>query len=145
FERIGGKEADATLKGSRYVPITAALLVGTAPLYWFTAVRPLSDMPGLAAAVAVQGLILSAAGTAGLAIAAFLAAFAAGLRSRLSSSCWRQSVPFDSTEPAGLRSQRSLSPSAHTLCSICCFRNRSPRDTRCRSWCHSRFSPRMGC
>ena len=64
-------------------PLIAALLVGTAPLYWFTAVRPLSDMPGLAAAVAVQGLILSAAGTAGLAIAAFLAAFAAGLRSQV--------------------------------------------------------------
>src|SRR5207302_7864257 len=44
---------------------------------------PLSDMPGLAAALGTQALILSASTTAGLSTAAFLAAFAAGLRSQV--------------------------------------------------------------
>lgn len=38
----------------------ATLLAISAPLYWFTASRPLSDAAGLAAAVAVQALIVSA-------------------------------------------------------------------------------------
>ena len=32
----------------------------TTPLYWFTAVRPLSDSSGLAAALAVQAMTLAA-------------------------------------------------------------------------------------
>jgi hypothetical protein len=63
--------------------IMAALLTMTAPLYWFTAARPLSDMPGLAAALAVQALTLTVTTDAGLAAASFLAAFAAGLRSQV--------------------------------------------------------------
>jgi hypothetical protein len=58
-----------------------------APLYWFTALRPLSDMTGLAAAVAAQALVLSAlthpsGGNARtrLVAGAFVAALAAGIR-----------------------------------------------------------------
>jgi hypothetical protein len=84
FDRFGATDTTgATLKGSRYIALAAALLVGTAPLFWFTAARPLSDMPGLAAALAVQALILGATTRRGWIVAAFLAGFAAGLRSQV--------------------------------------------------------------
>lgn len=65
-----------------------AWLAGTAiavatPLYWFSANRPLSDTTGLAAAIAVQALILSAATPRALIAAAFLGAVAVGLRSQV--------------------------------------------------------------
>src|SRR5438093_8436611 len=49
----------------------ATTLAATAPLYWFSAARPLSDAMGLAAAVAVQGLALSASIPHALVVAAF--------------------------------------------------------------------------
>ncbi|HXI28735.1 MAG TPA: hypothetical protein VNG89_09935, partial [Vicinamibacterales bacterium] len=55
----------------------------TAPLYWFTAVRPLSDMAGLAAALAVQALTLSARTPVTFVAAAFAAGVASGLRSQV--------------------------------------------------------------
>jgi len=55
----------------------------TSPLYWFTAARPLSDMPGLAAALAVQALTLGATTTRGLWVAAFSAGLATGIRSQV--------------------------------------------------------------
>jgi hypothetical protein len=61
----------------------AVLLVAACPLYWVTAARPLSDALGLAAALAVQGLTLSASSSGGLVIAAALAGFVAGLRSQI--------------------------------------------------------------
>src|SRR5262249_49092505 len=39
-------------------PLVAATLVITSPLYWFLSARPLSDVMGLAAAVAVQAMTL---------------------------------------------------------------------------------------
>ncbi|PYQ97765.1 MAG: hypothetical protein DMF97_13535, partial [Acidobacteria bacterium] len=56
----------------------ATTLAATAPLYWFSAARPLSDAMGLAAALAVQGLALSASIPA-----AFCAGLAAGIRSQV--------------------------------------------------------------
>ena len=53
--------------------MAAAVLAMTTPLYWFTAVRPLSDTAGVAAAIAVQALTLGANSTATLAVAAFCA------------------------------------------------------------------------
>ena len=64
-------------------PLVATALAMTAPMYWFTAARPLSDMAGLAAAIAVQVLILRANTPRQLCVAAFLAAFVVGLRSQL--------------------------------------------------------------
>ena len=55
----------------------------TAPLYWFTAARPLSDVAGLAAALAVQAMTLGARSAGALAAAAFCAGLAAGLRSQV--------------------------------------------------------------
>lgn len=64
-------------------PTLAVVLAITAPLYWFTTNRPLSDMTGLAAALAVQALILRAETTRDFVIASFCAAFAVGLRSQV--------------------------------------------------------------
>jgi hypothetical protein len=63
---------------------TAAVGVAmTAPLYWFTAARPLSDVAGLAAALAVQAMTLGATSIRALAVAGFCAGLAAGLRSQV--------------------------------------------------------------
>src|SRR5439155_22415452 len=67
----------------RGLPFMATLVASTCPLYWFTAARPLSDMPGLAAALGVQALALGARSTTVLAAAGFLAALAAGIRSQV--------------------------------------------------------------
>ena len=64
-------------------PIAATILAITSPLYWLTAARPLSDMPGLAAAIAVQALTLSVTTVRGLVAAALCAGLAAGLRSQV--------------------------------------------------------------
>jgi hypothetical protein len=60
----------------------ATALASTAPLYWFSAARPLSDALGLAAALAVQGLALSAS-TPQVVVAAFCAGLGAGIRSQV--------------------------------------------------------------
>ena len=77
FRRID--EPDTPLRW-RVAPVAVAM---TAPLYWFTAVRPLSDSSGLAAALALQALTLGAGSARGLAAAAFGAGLAAGLRSQV--------------------------------------------------------------
>jgi hypothetical protein len=73
FRRLGAG-------GSSWVPVALAL---TAPLYWFTAARPLSDMPGLAAALAVQALTLGASTGRTLSVAAFCAGVGTGIRSQV--------------------------------------------------------------
>jgi hypothetical protein len=64
----------------------ATVVTACAPLYWFTALRPLSDMTGLAFAVAAQALlaavILGRAPAAALIGGAFLSALAIGVRSQ---------------------------------------------------------------
>ena len=62
--------------------VAAMLVTVTSPLYWFTAVRPLSDMPGLAAATAVQAFTLSSTGPRQILVASVLAGLACGLRSQ---------------------------------------------------------------
>jgi hypothetical protein len=61
--------------------LAATVMTATAPLYWFTASRPLSDLSGLAAAIGVQALAL--AGPASLPAAALLAGLASGIRSQV--------------------------------------------------------------
>ena len=63
--------------------LAAISVAMTTPLYWFTAVRPLSDSSGLAAALAVQAMTIAATSARGLAIAGFCAGLAAGLRSQV--------------------------------------------------------------
>lgn len=64
-------------------PVAATALAVTSPLYWMTAARPLSDTAGLAAAVGVQALTLASTDVRGLAMAAFCAGLAAGIRSQV--------------------------------------------------------------
>jgi hypothetical protein len=71
--------ADASLAW----PLAATGVAMTAPLYWFTAARPLSDVSGLAAALAVQAMTLGAGSARSLALASFAAGAATGLRSQV--------------------------------------------------------------
>jgi hypothetical protein len=63
--------------------LCAAILTVSAPLYWLTAARPLSDATGLAAAMAIQALTLAATGIGALIASSFLAAVAVGIRSQV--------------------------------------------------------------
>lgn len=67
----------------RHSSLFAAVLAVACPLFWFTATRPLSDMTGLAASLWVQVLTLTAASSGALAMAAFTAGLAAGIRSQV--------------------------------------------------------------
>lgn len=80
FERLGG---------DRWRAASAAVITAAAPLFWFTASRPLSDMTGLAASFVALALIAAALAprsggrSAALLIAgAFVAGLAAGVRSQ---------------------------------------------------------------
>src|SRR5262249_41631836 len=78
FRRLDDGRPHARL----WTPAATAVAV-TSPIYWFTAARPLSDMSGLAAALAVQAVTLGAATTRALAAAGCLAGLATGLRSQV--------------------------------------------------------------
>jgi hypothetical protein len=64
----------------------ATLITVSSPLFWFTALRPLSDTTGLAAAILAQALIVTAimrpAAATALAGGAFVAGLAIGVRSQ---------------------------------------------------------------
>lgn len=70
-------------KNDRFVTWTGTVLVATCPLFWLSAARPLSDMAGLAAALAVQCLILRSHDARSIGVAAALAAAATGIRSQV--------------------------------------------------------------
>ena len=70
-------------RGSIAWPTAATALAVTSPLYWLTAARPLSDSAGLTAAIAVQALTLRIRTPRTLALAAFCAAVATGIRSQV--------------------------------------------------------------
>jgi hypothetical protein len=61
----------------------ATALATAAPLYWFAAVRPLSDAMGLTAALAIQAGALAAPASLTFVAAAFGAGLAAGIRSQV--------------------------------------------------------------
>jgi hypothetical protein len=88
------------LEGSARRAAAAMLLTLASPLYWFTSARPLSDLPGLAMALAAQAILAAAfvrqynlkAGAEDksllvasgqlIVLGAFVAGFAAGMRSQ---------------------------------------------------------------
>jgi len=70
------------LEERRAVAIWATVLAGLSPLYWFTALRPLSDMAGLAAALWVLALLSGTPSRRSLLLASLLAGVAAGVRSQ---------------------------------------------------------------
>jgi hypothetical protein len=81
-----------------WTPAAALAFSATAPLFWVTAARPLSDMAGLAVAIAAQVLTLRASTVNGLGAAALMAGAAVGVRSQvvwltvpmLVVACWRR-------------------------------------------------------
>lgn len=85
---IAGRGLQALPVGLQPSPVAwwATVVAVTSPLFWFTALRPLSDTTGLAAAIAAQALIASAiAGTGSLRAltwGGFVAGLAIGVRSQ---------------------------------------------------------------
>ncbi len=78
-----GVMAIAVLYRRLHEGLAGVALAVTAPLYWFTANRPLSDMSGLAPSIAIQAMILAASTPRRLAWAAFCAGVAVGFRSQV--------------------------------------------------------------
>ncbi|HXW07985.1 MAG TPA: DUF2723 domain-containing protein [Vicinamibacterales bacterium] len=83
FRALSGRDLEAAV---------GALLVGSNPLVWFTAARPLSDVAGLAAAFAALAALAvavaaparrSGSGGALLVLGAFVAGLAVGVRSQM--------------------------------------------------------------
>jgi hypothetical protein len=75
----------ADCSGHRVVatPFWATLLLATAPLFWVSGLRPMSDMPGLAAALVAQALMLRGdVHRRRLVEGALVAGLAAGIRSQ---------------------------------------------------------------
>jgi hypothetical protein len=66
-----------------WTALGGAALAVSAPLYWMSASRPLTDAVGVAAAVGIQALIVWSASERALVAAAFLVALASGIRSQI--------------------------------------------------------------
>lgn len=64
-------------------PLVATLLTMTSPLFWFTSSRPLSDMAGLTAALAIQAMTLASRTPGRLIATAAVAGVCAGIRSQV--------------------------------------------------------------
>jgi Protein of unknown function (DUF2723) len=60
FRAVEGANGAATSDAASTRPLLAALLTVVCPLFWFTAVRPMSDVPGLAVALVAQSLLATA-------------------------------------------------------------------------------------
>ena len=75
-------------------PILVTSLTAVAPLFWVTAARPLSDMPGLAAALTCQWLIVRAAREGARVRDASIAAVACGLAMGVRSQVTWLAVPL---------------------------------------------------
>jgi hypothetical protein len=74
----GHKDTETQSHATRFV---AVALVAVAPLFWISGLRPLSDLPGLAAALVAQALILGGPSARGMFLGgAFIAGLAAGIR-----------------------------------------------------------------
>lgn len=72
----------------------ATVVAVTSPLFWFTALRPLSDMAGLAAAVVAQALIASAVAGTGTLRALTWGGLVAGLAIGIRSQTFLLTVPL---------------------------------------------------
>ena len=78
-----GSDGDPDRVGLHTVPVAAAAIALAAPLMWITSARPLSDVPGLAASLLVQWLIVRSHTMPALVAASLAAGFAAGIRSQV--------------------------------------------------------------
>ena len=68
------------LEGRRALALWATVLLALSPLYWFTSLRPLSDMAGFAAAMWALALASGTPSRRSLTAAALLAGLAVGIR-----------------------------------------------------------------
>ena len=75
-------------------PLLATALTASTPLFWITASRPLSDMPGLAGALVCQWLLLRAAASTASRRSALWAALACGVATGLRSQVTWLVVPM---------------------------------------------------
>jgi hypothetical protein len=86
FTRLARRPDRTAYTGWDGFAVCATVMAITSPLFWFTSLRPLSDMTGLAGAVAAQALIVSflsrRAGRQALLWGALLAGLAIGVRSQ---------------------------------------------------------------
>jgi hypothetical protein len=90
FLRLAREDWRSEAARDTRVALGAAALTVSCPLFWFSSGRPLSDVPGLAAALGAQALVLAAfertrqpgRGASSLAVAAFVTALIVGLRSQ---------------------------------------------------------------
>ena len=71
FRESTGEHHDATW---------AVALLAASPLFWLSGLRPMSDLPGLAAALCAQALVLTAKSDRRLVAGALVAGLAAGIR-----------------------------------------------------------------
>ncbi len=84
----------ATGAAEDQAPLLVTALTATTPLFWLTGSRPLSDMPGLAAALACQLLLLRAGREAAPRRDALLAALACGVATGIRSQVTWLVVPL---------------------------------------------------
>lgn len=89
WSALGGTAALAALalffhrlEGRHALAWWAALVAGASPLFWFMALRPLSDMLGFAAVMWVAALVTGSPSRRELAAAALIAGLALGLRAQ---------------------------------------------------------------
>ncbi len=81
FHAVESRRASTDAATTARVAIWGAALLAVAPLFWMSGLRPMSDMPGLAAVLWAQTLLLEGArGGRRLALGAVLAGLAAGIR-----------------------------------------------------------------
>jgi hypothetical protein len=97
----------------------ASVLLAVSPLFWFTSVRPLSDMPGLAAAFAALAALaagIRSSDLTPLVAGAFLAGVSVGFRSQMAAltlpmlafALWSRMSLFSSSENRDLTPRRFL-------------------------------------
>jgi len=90
FLRLAREDPRSADGSATRIAMCATALTAACPLFWFSSARPLSDVPGLAAALGAQALTLVAfermrergRGGRALALAAFVIALIGGLRSQ---------------------------------------------------------------
>lgn len=82
-ETEASRNSQRTAEPGAWLALGGTLLAVTSPLFWMTAVRPLSDMLGLAVAVSAQALTVRASSAQALGGAALVAALGVGVRSQV--------------------------------------------------------------
>ena len=105
-------------KAGGRVALLAAALVVASPLFWVTSARPLSDLAGLAFALAVQALAVAARSRRTLLVAAAVAGLGAGLRSQVVWLTLPILLLAIVRQPSALRARSALGAAAAYLTAV---------------------------